>query len=64
MGAEILEQLVVVPDLIGTLARQADVAAKWSPAITSLMADDECRHGRLPSDPTPACGCWPGEASP
>jgi hypothetical protein len=25
------------------------------------MADHECRHGRLPFDPTPACGCCPQE---
>ena len=25
------------------------------------MADFECKHGRLPSDSTPACGCWPNE---
>jgi hypothetical protein len=23
------------------------------------LADNECRHGRLPFDRTPACGCWP-----
>ena len=22
------------------------------------LADHECRHGRLPFDCTPACGCW------
>lgn len=28
-------------------------------------AAHECRrHGRLSHDPTPACGCWPGELAP
>lgn len=22
------------------------------------LADHECRHGRLPLDRTPPCGCW------
>lgn len=26
------------------------------------LADDECQHGRLPGDSTPACGCWPDES--
>ena len=25
------------------------------------LADHECRHGRLPGDGTPPCGCWPEE---
>lgn len=27
-------------------------------AAGSLDAAYECRHGRLPHDATPACGCW------
>lgn len=27
------------------------------------LADYECRHGRLPHDRTPPCGCWPGEGA-
>jgi hypothetical protein len=27
------------------------------------LADFECKHGRLPSDRTPPCGCWPEESS-
>jgi hypothetical protein len=27
------------------------------------LADLECRHGRLPFDRTPACGCWPDESA-
>jgi hypothetical protein len=27
------------------------------------LADHECRHGRLPSDRAPACGCWPREGA-
>lgn len=26
------------------------------------LADHECRHGRLPFDRSPACGCWRQEA--
>lgn len=25
------------------------------------LADHECRHGRLPGDPTRRCGCWAEE---
>ena len=27
------------------------------------LADHGCRHGRLPFDSTPPCGCWPGEGA-
>jgi hypothetical protein len=27
------------------------------------LADHECRHGRLPFDRTPACGCWSEEGA-
>ena len=27
------------------------------------LADHECVHGRLPTDPTPACGCWVNEST-
>jgi len=27
------------------------------------LADNECRHGRLPFDRTPVCGCWPQEGA-
>ena len=27
------------------------------------LADHECRHGRLPFDRTPPCGCWPEEGA-
>ena len=26
--------------------------------VLGRLADHECRHGRLPFDRTPACGCW------
>jgi hypothetical protein len=29
--------------------------------VLGRLADHECRHGRLPFDRTPACGCWPQE---
>lgn len=31
--------------------------------VLGRLADHECRHGRLPFDPTPACGCWPEEGA-
>jgi hypothetical protein len=27
------------------------------------LADNECCHGRLPFDRTPACGCWPQQGA-
>jgi hypothetical protein len=27
------------------------------------LADNECGHGRLAFDRTPACGCWPQEGA-
>ena len=38
----------------------------WCPIEAGLLgrlADNECRHGRLPFDRTPACGCWPQEGA-
>jgi hypothetical protein len=29
-----------------------------------LLADFECQHGRLPTDATPPCGCFPHERRP
>jgi hypothetical protein len=31
--------------------------------VIGYLADHECRHGRLPGDADPPCGCWPEEAS-
>jgi hypothetical protein len=31
--------------------------------VLGRLADHECRHGRLPYDRTPACGCWPREGA-
>ena len=31
--------------------------------VLGRLADHECRHGRLPSDQTPPCGCWPEEGA-
>ena len=30
--------------------------------VLGRLADHQCRHGRLPFDRTPACGCWSEEA--
>jgi hypothetical protein len=29
--------------------------------VLGMLADNECRHGRLASDRTTPCGCWPNE---
>jgi hypothetical protein len=31
--------------------------------VLGRLADHECRHGRLPFDRTPVCGCWRGEGA-
>lgn len=31
--------------------------------VLGRLADHECRHGRLPSDRTTPCGCWPEESA-
>jgi len=31
--------------------------------VLGKLADHECRHGRLPFDRTPPCGCWPQEGA-
>jgi hypothetical protein len=31
--------------------------------VLGRLADHECRHGRLPFDRTPSCGCWPQEGA-
>jgi hypothetical protein len=31
--------------------------------VLGRLADHECRHGRLPLDRTPACGCWAEEGA-
>lgn len=31
--------------------------------VIGKLADNECRHGRLPGDSTEPCGCWPGEGA-
>ena len=31
--------------------------------ILGRLVDHECRHRRLPGDPSPPCGCWPEEGA-
>jgi hypothetical protein len=31
--------------------------------VLGRLADHECRHGRLPGDRTPPCGCWREEGA-
>ena len=32
--------------------------------VVGRLADNECRHGRLPLDRTSPCGCWPEAGAP
>lgn len=62
VAADALDQLVIVPNrLVDEIVRREEVAAAYEPLLHSQLADDECQHGRLPGDRTPACGCWPIE---
>jgi hypothetical protein len=29
--------------------------------LVGRLSDNECAHGRLPGDRSPACGCWGAE---
>lgn len=58
---EQVEDLVIVPDRMHVFDRRLEVVDRWSGVLQSALADDECEHGRLPGDHTPACGCWPEE---
>lgn len=57
---EALSDFVVVPSQAAI-----DVAIErrmlFDDLIRTRLADDECPHGRLAGDKTPACGCWPTE---
>jgi hypothetical protein len=33
----------------------------YAMAQRAILADHECKHGRLPGDSTPTCGCWATE---
>jgi hypothetical protein len=48
-------------DLEAELERAADGRAGRAPTQIMNLADYECRHGRLPGDPTPSCGCFENE---
>jgi len=48
-------------DLEAELERAADGRAGRAPTQIMNLADYECRHGRLPGDATPSCGCFPNE---
>jgi hypothetical protein len=47
------------------LAAMADCGGRCpiEAGLLGRLADNECRHGRLPFDRTPACGCWPLEGA-
>jgi hypothetical protein len=50
-------------------ARYTAATAEWGgrcpieAGVLGRLADHECRHGRLPRDRTPPCGCWPEEGA-
>ena len=59
-----------------TAMATSDFSARYTAAIATCggrcpieagvlgrLADHECRHGRLPYDRTPPCGCWPEEGA-
>lgn len=54
-----LQGLSVVPDRIRVL----ELSLQWQDRIDNCLADNECEHGRLHGDTTPACGCWPAESA-
>lgn len=58
---EQVEDLVIVPDRMRIFDRRLEAVDRWSGVLQSTLADNECRHGRLPGDRTPSCGCWPQE---
>jgi hypothetical protein len=45
------------------LLELADGRCPIEAGLLANIADNECRHGRLPGDKGEACGCWPGEPS-
>ena len=50
-------------------ARYTAAMAEWGgrcaieAGVLGRLAEQECRHGRLPFDRTAACGCWPQEGA-
>lgn len=44
-------------------ARASSGGCPIEAGLLGLLADHECRHGRLPFDRTPPCGCWPEEGA-
>jgi hypothetical protein len=64
--ADHLNDLVIVPDdvdVLSMLDHAIDRAMRFR-AIKVLFADDECEHGRLPTDGGEPCGCWGTEGAP
>lgn len=58
---EQLDDLVIVPDVFHRTSELLDKTLAWEGVLATHSADDECAHGRLPSDRTPPCGCFAGE---
>jgi hypothetical protein len=48
-------------DLEAELERASDGRMGRAPTQIMNLADYECRHGRIPGDRTPPCGCFPNE---
>lgn len=36
-------------------------ACPMEAGLVGHLTDNECEHGRLPGDRSPACGCWKEE---
>lgn len=59
-GPDITEQATMRLNMDEATGHDADADA-YRRAAARMLADFECRHGRLEHDPTPPCGCWPAE---
>lgn len=60
MSAQQMHWVHVIPQVPGVPSWLDNSPAPfWEQTIA--LADHECQHGRLPTDKTRACGCWPQE---
>jgi hypothetical protein len=57
------KQLVIGSHGPGGLFAQTWTLAAGQCPLEAKDAAYECKHGRLPTDRTPPCGCWPQEGA-
>lgn len=57
--ARFAAQYKAAADLVGVDGQVCPIEA----GLFMHLADHECKHGRLPTDRSPACGCWPSETT-